>query len=45
MELDDEGLPILGKFDVYDDEQIEMARRGIVVLDMLSLHDCRILSQ
>ncbi|KAG0371493.1 hypothetical protein BGX24_001584 [Mortierella sp. AD032] len=43
--LDDEGNPILGKFDIYDEETIENARRGIVSLDVLGLADCRIVSK
>ncbi|KAK3826738.1 MAG: hypothetical protein J3R72DRAFT_13658 [Linnemannia gamsii] len=45
VELDDEGNPILGKFDIYDEETIENARRGIVSLDVLGLADCRIVSK
>ncbi|KAF9901315.1 hypothetical protein EC991_006271 [Linnemannia zychae] len=45
IEMDDEGNPILGKFDIYDEEAIENARRGIVTLDILQLAECRIVSK
>ncbi|KAF9092509.1 hypothetical protein BGX23_004221 [Mortierella sp. AD031] len=43
--LDNDGNPILGKFDIYDEEEIERTRRGIVSLDILGLADCRIVSR
>lgn len=45
VQLDDDGNPILGKFDIYDEEEFERARRGIVSLDILGLADCRIISK
>ncbi|KAF9952073.1 hypothetical protein BGZ72_006552 [Mortierella alpina] len=39
--LDEEGQPVLGKFDIYNEEEFERAKRGIVLLDLLSLADCR----
>ncbi|KAF9156202.1 hypothetical protein BG015_006787 [Linnemannia schmuckeri] len=45
VQLDDDGNPILGKFDIYDEEEVERARRGIVFLDILGLADCRIISK
>ncbi|KAI8605887.1 hypothetical protein EDD21DRAFT_362468 [Dissophora ornata] len=43
IELDSDGRAILGKFDVYDEEEIERIRQGIVSLDWLTLEDCRAL--
>ncbi|KAF9569515.1 hypothetical protein EC968_002602 [Mortierella alpina] len=43
--LDEEGQPVLGKFDIYNEEEFERARRGIVLLDLLSLADCRMVAQ
>ncbi|KAG9069063.1 hypothetical protein KI688_009954 [Linnemannia hyalina] len=45
VQLDDDGNPILGKFDIYDEEEVERARRGIVSFDILGLADCRIISK
>lgn len=45
VQLDDDGKPILGKFDIYDEEEFERTRRGIVSLDILGLADCRIISK
>ena len=45
VQLDDNGNPILGKFDIYDEEEFERTRRGIVSLDILGLADCRIISK
>lgn len=45
VQLDDDGKPILGKFDIYDEEEFERTRRGIVCLDILGLADCRIISK
>ncbi|KAG0283031.1 hypothetical protein BGZ96_012599 [Linnemannia gamsii] len=45
VQLDDDGNPILGKFDIYDEEEFERTRRGIVSLDILGLADCRIISK
>ncbi|KAF9350033.1 hypothetical protein BGX26_011739 [Mortierella sp. AD094] len=44
FEVDSNGNTILGKFDIYDETEIDLAKRGIVSLDMLSLADCRIIS-
>ncbi len=43
--LDDEGQPVLGKFDIYNEEEFERAKRGIVLLDLLSLADCRMVAK
>ncbi|KAG0206862.1 hypothetical protein BGX28_001797 [Mortierella sp. GBA30] len=45
VEVDDAGQPVLGKFEIYDEEEIERARRGIVILDVLSLADYRMVSK
>ncbi|KAI1297439.1 hypothetical protein EDD11_007129 [Mortierella claussenii] len=45
FETDSEGQPIMGKFDIYDEDQVERVRRGIMSLDMLSLADCRVVSK
>ncbi|KAG0003761.1 hypothetical protein BGZ80_011580 [Entomortierella chlamydospora] len=45
FEVDSDGNTILGKFDIYDETEIDLAKRGIVSLDMLSLADCRIISR
>ncbi|KAG0343853.1 hypothetical protein BG004_004935 [Podila humilis] len=41
LELDKDGMPVLGKFDVYDQEDLARTMNGIVTLDFLSLADCR----
>ncbi|KAF9917721.1 hypothetical protein BX616_000132 [Lobosporangium transversale] len=45
FEVDGDGQPILGKFDVYDEDAVERARQGIASLDVLSLADCRLISR
>ncbi|KAG9320535.1 hypothetical protein KVV02_004919 [Mortierella alpina] len=43
--LDEEGQPVLGKFDIYNEEEFKRAERGIVLLDLLSLADCRMVAK
>ncbi|KAF9930712.1 hypothetical protein BGZ67_005686 [Mortierella alpina] len=43
--LDEEGQPVLGKFDIYNEEEFKRAERGIVLLDLLSLADCRLVAK
>ncbi|KAF9958497.1 hypothetical protein BGZ70_009174 [Mortierella alpina] len=45
MTLDEEGEPVLGKFDIYNEEEFKRAERGIVLLDLLSLADCRMVAK
>ncbi|KAG0027340.1 hypothetical protein BGZ82_009032 [Podila clonocystis] len=45
VELDGDGLPVLGKFDIYDKDEQDRTLRGIVTLDLLSLADCRHIRQ
>lgn len=45
MELDGDGLPVLGKFDIYDKDELDRTMSGIVTLDLLSLADCRHIRQ
>ncbi|KAG0237450.1 hypothetical protein BGW41_008392 [Actinomortierella wolfii] len=42
FEYDDDGHPILGKFDIYDPSDFERLEAGLVQLDMGSLADCRL---
>ncbi|KAF9435019.1 hypothetical protein BGZ76_007032 [Entomortierella beljakovae] len=44
FELNSKGEAILGKFDIYNEEEMKRIKNGIVTLDMLSLADCRIIA-
>ncbi|KAI8356060.1 hypothetical protein B0O80DRAFT_448607 [Mortierella sp. GBAus27b] len=45
IELDDSGNPILGKFEIYDEDAIERAKQGIVIISWKDLVECRIVAK
>ncbi|KAF9350585.1 hypothetical protein BGX34_001136 [Mortierella sp. NVP85] len=45
IEMDLEGRPILGKFDIYDEDVIERTQQGIAIVSWKDLVDCRVVSK
>lgn len=45
IEMDLEGRPILGKFDIYDEDIIERTQQGIAIVSWKDLMDCRVVSR
>ncbi|KAK3829414.1 MAG: hypothetical protein J3Q66DRAFT_325224 [Benniella sp.] len=45
IEMDLEGRPILGKFDIYDEDTIERTQQGIAIVSWKDLVDCRVVSR
>ncbi|KAG0290700.1 hypothetical protein BGZ98_003325 [Dissophora globulifera] len=43
-ELDSEGQPILGKLDIYDEDEHERAMSGVAFIDWITVHDCRVVA-
>ncbi|KAF9166975.1 hypothetical protein DFQ26_006239 [Actinomortierella ambigua] len=42
IEYEDDGQPVLGKFEIFDQEDFERLQAGLVQLDMNSVSDCRL---
>ncbi|KAF9984633.1 hypothetical protein BGZ65_013025 [Modicella reniformis] len=43
LEMDSEGLPVLGKFDVYDEGILERTKQGIAIVPWNDLVECRVI--